>query len=318
MKILSVAPSRISLFGGGSDLPEYADNYGGVVINMAINLRQKMTLYIGDDLYEISGPNIIPYLGKHEFNYAILKEFGMDDMHQAKIKSEFDGLLEAGLGSSASAAVALIGAINKAKGLGMSLDEIAEKAWDIEVNKLGLYGGKQDQYVAAYGGVNVMQFEKDMVEITPIAKNSIKLLLPSLALFYTGKNRKSTKIQEGFKKLSKDQIWALDNIKRLTLQALDPILTGDFRKVGALLDEAWEYKKMSNKGVTNAEIDKIYTKAKDLGAYGGKCCGSGGGGFMLFIINPKEREEFIKKLGLEWWDFDISMDGLQVRDITNK
>lgn len=313
MKIQAVAPTRLSLFGGGTDVDPYASKYGGLVINMAINLRQKTTLYTDDDLYELTGPNIIPYLGKQEFNYAILDEFGMDDMHQVKLKSEFDAILESGLGSSASAAVALIGAINKYKNLNMSLDEIAEKAWEIEVKKMGLFGGKQDQYASVYGGVNAMQFEKDTVQVTPLARGFIKPLLPSLVLFYIGKNRKSAKIQEGFKQLDKDQIWALDNIKRIALNAIDPIGKGDFRRVGALLDDVWEFKKLSNKGVTNTFINQIYNRAKSLGSYGGKVLGAGGGGFILFVVDPTQKERFIRDMKIEWYDFSPCWNGLEVR-----
>ena len=318
MKILSVAPTRIGLFGGGTDLPEYASRFGGLVINMAINLRSHFTLFTGDDIYDPEAQNSVPYLGKREFVYAFREEFGINDMHLSKFNSSFDGILEAGLGSSASSAVAIIGAINKAQNLKLSLDQIARIAWDIEVNKLKLFGGQQDQYAAAFGGVNVMEFKDRKVNITPLAKGFIKPLFPYLILFYTGQNRKSAVIQEGFKKLTKDQVWALDRIKDLAFKAIDPIAKGDYIKVGALLDEAWEWKKLSNKGVTNPEIDAIYSKAKELGAYGFKCCGAGGGGFAICIINPKERQEFIKKLGLEWYDFSIDFNGLEVVDITNK
>ena len=312
MKIQSLAPTRASLFGGGTDVSPYCDEYGGLCVNMAINLRQKLTLYSEDDIYE--HPYVtVPSLGSEKFYYTILEEFKINGGHLSSIKAEFDGLIESGIGSSASAAVCLVGAINKRLNLGMSLDQIAEKAWDIEVNKLRLFGGKQDQYAAAYGGVNVMEFKKDGVKITPLAKGFIEPLLPSLTLFYTGTNRKSAKIQEGFKKLTKDQIWALDRIKRLAFNAIDPIAKGDYIKVGALLDDAWELKKLSNKGVTNNIIDEIYAKAKELGAYGGKCCGAGGGGFMLFVVNPEEREKFIKELGLEWWDFSPCWQGLETR-----
>lgn len=320
MKILSVAPTRIGLFGGGTDLPEYASRFGGLVINMAINLRSHFTLFTGDDIYDPEAQNSVPYLGKREFVYAFREEFGINDMHLSKFNSSFDGLLEAGLGSSASSAVSIIGAINKAKNLGMSLDEIAEKAWDIEVNKLKMYGGRQDQFAAAYGGFNIMKFYENIVTVEPLETpfTYSNKLLSSFVLFYTGENRKSAVIQEGFKKLTKDQVWALDRIKDLAFKAIDPIAKGDYIKVGALLDEAWEWKKLSNKGVTNPEIDAIYSKAKDLGAYGFKCCGAGGGGFAICIINPKERQEFIKKLGLEWYDFSIDFNGLEVVDITNK
>lgn len=320
MKVLSVAPTRISLFGGGTDVSPYCDLYGGLCINMAINLRQKVTAYFDDEIWEYNkgrgGPPKFPLGANPNFYYKILEEYGLNDMHQIKFMSEFDGLIESGIGSSASAAVAMMGVISRRLNLKLSIDQIAEKAWELEVKKLGLFGGKQDQYCAVYGGVNVMEFRRGKVTVVPLVRGYIDKLLPSLVLFYTGKNRKSAKIQEGLKKLSLEQKQALDRLKKIALEAIDPITRGDFRVVGALLDEAWEWKKLSNKGVTNPDIDRVYGFGKQHGAYGGKVLGAGGGGFMLFITNPEERERFIKLMvehGLEWWDFSPCWNGLEVR-----
>ena len=315
MKILSRAPSRISLFGGGTDIEPYASQFGGLCINMGINLYQSYTLYTGDDIYEVSGPNIIPHLGTHEFNYKILEEFGLNDMHFAKIKSEFDGILEGGLGSSAAAAVALIGAINKFKKLNYSLQDIAEKAWDIEVNKMGLFGGKQDQFAAAFGGVNVIFFDKT-THLHGYPREYIDPLIPCLVLFYTGENRKSAKIQEGFKELKISQVEALNKIKLITQEAFEALKIGDVEHVGRLLDQSWQFKKESNEGVNSEAIDKIYQAGKRLGALGGKCCGAGGGGYFFFMVYPEKRERFIEDMkaeGFEWWDFSVDFQGLDVR-----
>ena len=317
MKILSIAPSRISLFGGGTDIELYASKYGGLTINIAINLRQKVTMYSGGDLWEVSGANYFPYKADPKFAYQILSEFGINDFHQTKLICKYDGLIESGLGSSAAAAVALIGAINKRQNLGLTTTQIAEKAWWLETQRLNLYGGRQDQYAAAFGGVNVMEF-KDRVTIVPLAKGFIDKLVPYFVLVYTGFNRKSAVIQEGFKHLSKKQIKVLDQIKDLALNSIDPIGKGDYLKVGEMLDWGWQLKKESNEGVTNSTIDSIYEKAISEGAVGGKVLGAGGGGFMLFIVPPEKQKDFIEKMGLDHWDFSICWNGLEVRDITNK
>ena len=321
MKIYSQAPCRISLFGGGTDLDPYASKYGGLCINLAVNIRSKFTLFTSNDIYDPLANSNIPYLGTKKFVHTILEEFGIGDMHLARFNSEFDGILESGIGSSASAAVAILGAINKYQNLKMNQSIIAERAWQIEVNTLNLFGGKQDQYAAVFGGMNVMFFTKDGVKIIPFDKQIVEPILSSLVLFYTGFNRKSAKIQEGFKKLNKDQIWALNYIKRIATLAFEPIEKGDFRKVGALLDEAWEYKKLSNKGITNKRIDEIYKYAKDYGAYGGKILGAGGGGYMLFVVNPEERQQFINymaEIELEWEDFSPCWNGLEVRVLPSR
>lgn len=300
----------------------YCDLYGGIVINMAINLRQKITGFFGEHLFDfnngMAGKNVFPLNANPNFTYNILEEYGLDDMHQIKFESLSDGLLEAGLGSSAAAAVAILGMINKRKNLGMSLDDIAEKAWELEVNKLKLFGGKQDQYCAAYGGINIMEFRKDKVTVIPLARGFIEKLLPSLCLFYTGQNRKSATIQEGFKKLSQYQIDNLNNIKGLALTAMDPIASGDIEMVGYMLNQTWEYKKHSNKGVSNPRIDNFYRVGIKNGALGGKILGAGGGGYMLFIVPPEKKAEFIQtmeKQELEWWDFSPCWQGLEVREL---
>ena len=320
MIIKAVCPTRLSLFGGGTDLPEYSDNYGGLVVNMAINIYQTVVMFSETDVFKCRGPQSghwFPVGANPEFYYKILEEFNLNNStHLTRLNCEFEGIIESGIGSSASVAVALIGGISKRLNLNMSLEEISVKAWEIEVDKIGLYGGKQDQYAAAFGGVNAIEFRKDKIEITPLAKTFIEQLLPSVVLFYTKSNRKSAKIQEGFRALSKQQIKTLDSIKQIALDSITPIGEGDVQAVGELLDKAWILKKESNKGVSNQEIDTIYEKAKKAGALGGKICGAGGGGFMLFIVLPVKREAFIKEMekeGLQWWDFDIDWNGLKVR-----
>ena len=315
MKIFSQAPCRLGLFGGGTDIEPYASSHGGIVINMAINLRQKMTLFSENDIFAIP-KNVFPPGANPEFYYKIWEEFKVNGGHHTRIKCEFDGIVESGLGSSAAAAVAIVGAINKQQNLRMTLQEIAEKAWDIEVNKIGLYGGKQDQYAAAFGGVNVLEFSEEGVKVTPLARGFVENLIPSLGLFYTGQNRKSAVIQEEFKKLTSEKIASFNQIKKLAVDAIDPISRGDVETVGRFLDIGWQLKKQSNKGATNKKIDEIYEYALKNGALGGKAMGAGGGGFMFFVCPPEKKAGFIEAMkdkGLEWWDFSADFQGLDVR-----
>src|SRR3990167_6531425 len=198
MIIQSISPSRIGLFGGSTDIPEYYQKYGGLVINFAVNIFHKYTMCYGEDLGTVGIGNQVPYGGSKEFIYTIHKAFGLDGMHHTSFKDEYEGIITGGMGASAAAAVGIVAAINKRKNLGMSRLDIAEEAWDIEVNKLGLFGGKQDQYAATFGGANMFVFE-DKVSRHPLKREGIEKLYPYMCLFYTGKNRKSSKIQEGFK-----------------------------------------------------------------------------------------------------------------------
>ncbi len=144
MIISGQTPTRISLFGGGTDIYPYAEDYGGIVIGMAINLHQKMKVFLGEDIFQ-ADYNSFPYRASPEFYFKIFNDFGLDGMHHFRINAKFDGFIESGLGSSGSAAVLLVGLLNKALSLNMSRSQIANRAWNIEVNKMKKSGGKQDQ-----------------------------------------------------------------------------------------------------------------------------------------------------------------------------
>jgi len=303
MTIISLSPTRISLFGGGTDLVPYSSKYGGLVISLAINLRQEVMMH------SLVDHNIFPAKADPKFYQKILDYFGINGVG---LYCSFDGLIEAGLGSSASAAVAMVGAINRWQKRGMTLSDIAETAWELEVGRIGLFGGKQDQYAAAYGGFNVINFE-DRVTVLPLTKEAIERLLPSMVLLYTGDLRRSANIQEGMRTLDAGQVDKLDRIKKIAVDAIDPINQGDIAKVGYLLDQAWLLKRQSNKGVSNTYIDDIYRKALEAGALGGKLLGSGGGGYMLFIVEPNTKQDFIAKMGLQHWDFSPCWQGLETR-----
>lgn len=287
----------------------YASIYGGLCINMAINIRQKFTF--DDEI--LPEPAIWYREGRDEkFYKAFLDEFSFDK-HWIQI---FDGKLEAGLGSSASAAVALVGGLARIKGINLSKKDIADKAWDIEVNKIGLFGGKQDQYCSALGGFNVLNFDENGVLIMSLSRNWGEFIYPYLVLFYLGKNRQSATIQEGFKNLTSQQIDALHKIKEIAEKGFDLISQGKIKEIGELLDESYFYKKQSNKGVSDDEIDEIYEAGIEVGAYGGKIMGAGGGGHMVFICPLDKREKLVNKmveLGVQEIDFSIDWNGLETR-----
>lgn len=316
MIVESQAPCRISLFGGGTDLPEYANRYGGLVISFAINLRQKLKLYTADNLFDITR-NEIPYKGDLNFLHTIFEQFKTGNkfggFHDVRFISQSDALLNSGLGASAAAAVTTIAAMNKVHQLNLSKAQIAEMAWEIEVTKIGLYGGRQDQYISSFGGFNAITFEKNKIEVNPLRPEMIEQIYPGLVLIHTGFTRENPKIQEGFKKLSTEQIAKLSQLKEIAVGAFVELESGDIEGVGQLLDQSWESKKQSNKGVNNPEIDEIYDKAKKLGAYGGKTLGAGGGGYMLFVVDPEKKEKFIEELGVDWCDFSIDWNGVESR-----
>src|SRR3990167_11146376 len=156
--IKAIAPCRISFIGGGSDTEPFASTFGGATVSLAINIRQTFTLFTGDEMWQHRGEHVVPYDCNLDFVYAFRKRFGVDGMHHNKFKSESDGGIRGGIGSSAAISVAIVGALAKSQGKTMSRSEIANLAWDIEVNDLGLFGGRQDQYSATFGGLNLFEF----------------------------------------------------------------------------------------------------------------------------------------------------------------
>lgn len=304
MIVKTKAPCRISLFGGGTDLPVYSNSNSGIVLSMAINIYQHITIDTDG-----TGVGEIPENASPMFYKQILYKLGREDY----IESKFDAMIESGLGSSASATVAIIGAVNKINGKRMTKNQVAKRAWEIETGDLGLYGGKQDQYASAIGGCNTIKF-KDNVTVIKIPVRKARKLHKHLMLFYSGNNRKSNKIQHELKELSNDQIYALNSIKNTCIKAIDLLNKGKFEEIGYLLGLSWQYKKNSNSLVTNARIDKLHYTAMHSGAWGGKLCGSGGGGFMVFMADPKDHNKIIKemeKIGANHYPFEIDWKGLQ-------
>jgi D-glycero-alpha-D-manno-heptose-7-phosphate kinase len=312
--IKSIAPCRLSLLGGGTDVGEYQKKYGGLVLNLAINIRQEIEL---DTLgYEDAvkptflGFGDLPKNSDEDFFMAFVNHFELKDI---MFDQKFEGEITGGIGSSAALAVALVGGISKLKGLDLPRRTIAETAWSIETRELGMTGGKQDQYAAAYGGVNVFEFG-ELTEVNRLDEKFIEPIINNIVLFHTGKNRKLPDIQKGLEHISTEQKEALDYLKSSVMLGIEALTKKDPETFGVLMDNVWQAKKKSNK-VTTHDIDRIYEKAIKLGAWGGKVCGAGGGGYMFFICPEDKKQGLINNLGIKHIDFAIDFQGLDVREI---
>ena len=308
MKVISSSPVRIGLFGGGSDTSPYSDLYGGAVINMAINIRQEIEMSdeVGEYKY-IPGAN-------PKFYEAFFKRFNFTP---GSLKVSFPERIESGLGSSASAAVTLVAALAKLTNKKLSREEIALMAWDVEVNDLGMFGGLQDQYAAAFGGLNYITFGKEGARVIPFQQALGDELQRYMLLFDTRITRTDTKIQESMKNLTDFRKKNLDIVKSFATHAYEILNSADPEVIGTMLDSAWEFKKKTN-NVTTKEIDSIYQTAIESGAWGGKLCGSGGGGCMIFMA-PLYKHTLIKNnlsnMGCKWIDFEIDWNGVSTRFI---
>ena len=331
MTIISQAPCRISLVGGGTDVNPFAFKFGGQVLSLAINLYYNVELSPRqDNQIFISALNQhrklklsdlpIAYHQDPDFDllYAILNHF------RPKFKSGFNLSVSTnaqsvlGLGSSAAAGVAVIQAINHWQNLKLTKAKIANLAYQMEVKELGWSGGKQDQYAASFGGINLITFgPKDKVLVKPInlSPNLLAKLKSHLLLFYLGGKRHSSKQQEkliqGMSQEDKHQ--ALLRLKASVDQAVISVSKADWNNLGKILDQSWQDKKQSNPAVTNSQIDKLYQLALDQGAFGGKIIGSGAAGHMFFLIPPEKHSSIIKafaKENVKPVEFEIDFQGV--------
>ncbi|QTA38489.1 GHMP kinase [Thermosipho ferrireducens] len=309
-------PLRISFGGGGTDVSPYCDLYGGYVINATINRYATVTLrslnskevviksidYEKTLKYDIDAflaydgqldliKGVINYVKKH---YEVPTGF--------EIKIQNDAPPGSGLGSSSAVCVALIGAFKEWLNLPLTPYDVAELAFHIERIELGIKGGRQDQYAAAFGGFNFMEFydSKTIVNPLKLREKIVHELNHSLVVAYIGGSHNSSKILEkqisNVKKRKNESIKAMHEIKKLAVEMKNALVVGKLGKFGLLLDKAWEYKKKMAEGITNEKIDEIYDAAKKAGALGGKISGAGGGGFMFFFTDIDRKYDVINAL----------------------
>jgi D-glycero-alpha-D-manno-heptose-7-phosphate kinase len=351
MKIYrSRAPLRISFAGGGTDVSPYADERGGLVLNATIDKYAYATLqetvnpqitiesldYQMIQKFDLDQPLV--YDGKLDLVKAAIRRLsGKEEAHagepgqaHALQKRGFELLLHtdappgSGLGSSSALVVAIIGVFCQWLHLPLTTPEIAAMAYQIERVDLGIKGGRQDQYAAAFGGFNLMEFYGDRVIVTPlhISPAILNELQYSLILLYTGGTRLSAHIldrqTEGYVQRRSQVVAAMDEVKRLTLETKAALQQGSLDLFGRLLHESWESKKQMADSITNPHIDELYNEARRLGALGGKISGAGGGGYMFLFCPNKSRAAIIERLeamGSERVNFSFDLNGLQTWDI---
>jgi D-glycero-alpha-D-manno-heptose-7-phosphate kinase len=351
MKIYrSRAPLRISFAGGGTDVSPYADERGGLVLNATIDKYAYATLretadpqitiesldYQMIQKFDLDQPLV--YDGKLDLVKAAIRRLsGKEEAHagepgqaHALQKRGFELLLHtdappgSGLGSSSALVVAIIGVFCQWLHLPLTTPEIAAMAYQIERVDLGIKGGRQDQYAAAFGGFNLMEFLGNRVIVTPlhISPAILNELQYSLLLLYTGGTRLSAHIldrqTEGYIQRRSQVVAAMDEVKRLTLETKTALQQGSLGLFGRLLHESWESKKQMADSITNPHIDELYNEARRLGALGGKISGAGGGGYMFLFCPNKSQAAIIERLeamGSERVNFSFDLNGLQTWDI---
>jgi D-glycero-alpha-D-manno-heptose-7-phosphate kinase len=332
--LITRAPVRISFGGGGTDLEAYYARYGGMVVSAAID-KYFYTIISngkrGDGIQIISSDYRAFYRqeqeqpvfwegeGNLQLPRAILHHFGLQRSCNVFLSSEVPP--GTGLGSSGSVAVTLVQAMATLCDRPLSKQDVAETAAHIEINKLGMPVGKQDQYAAAFGGLNVIRFERERVTVEPlkIAESTLHEFERSLLLFFTGSTRESSEILRQQKHASErdegEVIEALHAIKELAHTTQQALERGELDQVGDLFHRAWENKKRLASNISNTRIDHCYEVARRQGALGGKITGAGGGGFLMLYCPPIYQKAVTSALaaeGLVRMDFQFDFRGVTV------
>jgi D-glycero-alpha-D-manno-heptose-7-phosphate kinase len=322
--IVSRTPFRLSLGGGGTDLPAYYRKFGGFFISGAIDKYMHIVL---NDRFEpgirvsYSQTEIVDSLGsiKHPMVREALKLLNFKD--RVEIVSLADVPAATGLGSSGSFAVGLLNAIHAHQKEAKTPEEIAEEACDIAMNRLHEPSGKQDEYTASLGGIRAYEIDrrgKVKVQEVTMSDDTLAELEFGIMMFYTGIKRRAGDIlrkqQYRVSKNSEGALERMHRIKEIGIQSKEALERGDLRRFGELLDEHWAAKKGVSTGMTNDQLDTWYAVAKKNGALGGKVVGAGGGGFlMVYCIEGREKvRAALAKEGLAEHRFRFDFEGSKI------
>ena len=331
---VGTCPVRISFAGGGTDLPEFYEEYGGNVIATTIN---HFTYVVIHNRRDKSFQAFSPDFQKH-YKPTKLKNIEVEDGTEIasaivkflKFKDGIDVVLYSdvpagsGLGASSSLAVNLVNTLTTLRGKKLTNVKIAETAFKVERTILKWSLGKQDEYLTSTGGFNFLEFTKNKVKVKPIRMNNVARseLDDNLLLFFVGLQRNSSNILsnqiQNIVQKNEDTIKSLKYVKELTLEMYDSLHHSDITKFGELLHKGWMAKKNFSKDVSNKKIDKMYDSALKFGALGGKLTGAGGGGHLLLYCEKHKQTSLIlklEKLGLRHINFKFYSKGPKVLDL---
>ena len=322
--IITRSPLRISLGGGGTDLPSYYEEHGGFLIAGAIDKYVYITLhktFVDDLIVKYSRLERVEHAGLLE--HPIVREacaLLQMDGRSLEITSMADIPAGSGLGSSGSFTTALLKALHTHKKNIVRPVEIAAQACQIELEKLHEPIGKQDQYIAAVGGVTSFHFlPGGKVEVIPVelAEETLFNLQDNLLLFFTGYTRSASKIlqeqNDKTKSVDKAMVENLHFVKELGVQSKEALEAGNLREFAQLMDVHWQRKKERSGGMSNAQINEWYDFAMANGALGGKLIGAGGGGFLMFYSEQTTRlRRAMREQGLREVRFRFDFEGTKI------
>ena len=324
---IAKSPLRLSLGGGGTDLPSYYRKRGGYLIAGAINKYVYTSIIKSFDkgiFLKYSDYEKVDNLSKikHKLFKEILIMENLSKPYQIELTTLADIPAGTGLGSSGAFLVSAIKAVKTFQNEHKSNTEIAELACKVEIERLNLPVGKQDQYISAVGGLCEFTFNKDdSVEFKrlPISNINLNLIKDSMLLFYTGHKRSSSKILSTQNKKTIDEdssiIASLDSIKEMAINSRNLLINGDLNQYGLLLQDHWKEKLKRSPDMCPKKIQNYISLGLNNGALGAKLIGAGGGGFIMFICNDKHQlRKKLTKEGLQELSFDFDSLGVQIID----
>ena len=312
--VMTRAPLRITFVGGGTDLPFYYEKRDyGAVVSSAINKYIYVTVnrkFDSNIRISYSKTEIVDSVDRieHPTIRESLRLLGIENGIEVVSISDIPSR-GTGLGSSSTFLVALLHALHSYKGEFVSAEELAREAVRVERDILREEGGKQDQYIAAYGGTNLMKFRNNgSVEMVNAVSHdsNLKKIEESLLLLYTNRERSSTDIHRDQIENLSEKMNVYDEMKKLVDGTLKAICDGDIDTLGELMHRNWMMKRSLSSRISDRWIDEKYERALKLGAKGGKLVGAGGGGFLLLVAEPEKHENIAKELGLRKVDFKFS------------
>jgi D-glycero-alpha-D-manno-heptose-7-phosphate kinase len=322
--IIARSPLRITLGGGGTDLASYYGEHEGFLVAAAIDKYVYVTVMrpFKPGIYlKYSALEQVDRVA--DVKHPIIREaLALQNLEapQIEITTLADIPAGTGLGSSGSFTTALLKSLYTHQRKVIHAQELAELACDIEINRLGEPVGKQDQFIAAFGGISCLTFFRDhRVTVQPlrISMKTMYELEDNLLLFFTGFNRAAGSILKDQHVRSQagdaEMLRNLDYVKALGYRSKEALESGDLLRFGELMHEHWEHKKRRSDGVSNPQIDKWYSQAMRNGAIGGKLVGAGGGGFLMFYAQERGRlRQAMTESGLQEVRFRFDFEGTKV------
>ncbi|MBP7216974.1 MAG: galactokinase [Candidatus Omnitrophica bacterium] len=323
--IITRTPFRITLGGGGTDLPSYYEKYGGFIFAASIDKYMIINLNrpIVDDLVRVKYSKSETVKHRDELQHEIAREamrmMGIDNA--LEIVSLADVPAGTGLGSSSCYTAGLLLALHTMKREYINVYDLAEEACSLEIKLLKKPIGKQDQYMAVFGGLSVLDIKKNgsvHVRRADASDTTIDDLNRNLLMFYTNISRSADEIlgEQGsrIKHNDKQTVEHMHFIKDIGYKILEAVETGNITDIGLLFDKHWQHKKQISAKISNSHFDELYEVAREKGALGGKISGAGGGGFFVFYVeeNHTRFREAMQKLGLREMRYRFDFDGTKV------